>query len=541
MNDPLPQKLQEEIIRLVEGSLHDELTQEESEELSRLVASSPGINQFYQACLWDATNIRTWAGGGLQPNEALAESESPHPVSLPRAAWSVFDWHGHPLRLAYFAAAVLLCVCVGYWGTRFSPPNNSHRDGVVSATPGPIARLVGVDLPDWDGFSPQINTGINAGQKLVLKSGVAELRYNSGAEVVLQGPVEFWVGSQPGSVNSGYLKVGKLVAHCETPESKGFTIRTEKSRVVDLGTRFGVEVQPSGELNVVVLSGVVELLSSESIEDRPADPIRLTANQAATMDGEVGVVSLHDPDNHSHALSIRSLWQSRPRDQTSVSLSAAELVAHWKFDGNAKDSVGVQHGKVSGDVAFSPGRLGQAAAFDGDGDFIVMGADPLPRTDFTLAAWVSMDEISTTEAYIAGTQKSSVAGAFLRVEPNLSLMATVLPNDNVIIEAASSARQCVIGQWAHVAMTVSRVNGLKLYFNGGLVGSSDAGKSHVEAGNFTIARRPDPVQIGGSNCYWSGKIDDVAVWDGALTASELELVMRLGAGRFSELSATKEK
>ncbi|MFG0289725.1 MAG: LamG-like jellyroll fold domain-containing protein [Rhodopirellula sp. JB044] len=537
----MSQKLQEEIIRLVEGSLHDELTQEESEELSRLVASSPDINQFYRACLWDATNIRTWAGGGLQSNEALAESDAVQSVSLPRAVWSVFDWHSHPLRLAYLAAAVLLGVCGGYWGTRFSPRSDADRGNVVSATPGPIARLVGVDLPEWEGFSPQIDTEINAGQKLVLKSGVAELLYNSGAEVVLQGPVEFWVGSQPGSVNSGYLKVGKLVARCETPESKGFTIRTEKSRVVDLGTRFGVEVQPSGELNVVVLTGVVELLSAESIEGRAADPIRLTDNQAATMDGEVGVVSLHDPDSHSHALSMRKLWQSRPRDQTEVALSAADLVAHWTFDGNAKDSVGARHGKVNGDVAFVPGRLGQAAAFDGDGDFIVMTADPLPRTDFTVAAWVLMDAISTTEAYIAGTQKSSEAGAFLRVEPNLTLMAKVLPNENMIIEAASSARKCVVGQWAHVAMTVSRVNGLKLYFNGGLVGSGDAGKSHVEAGNFTIGRRPDPVLVGGSYCYWSGKIDDVAVWDGALTAGELELVMRLGAGRFNELSATKKK
>ncbi|MCG8587308.1 MAG: hypothetical protein MI757_21595, partial [Pirellulales bacterium] len=121
-----------------------------------------------------------------------------------------------------------------------------------------------------------------------------------GAKVVIEGPAEFVVGGKqeaeggkegnrhqgtkaqiegksarssspqssplnphPSSANSGYLSLGRLVARCDSPESKGLSIVTPTARVVDLSTEFAVEVRRDGKTKLHVFEGKVELNSDE--------------------------------------------------------------------------------------------------------------------------------------------------------------------------------------------------------------------------------------------------------------------------------------
>ena len=87
-----------------------------------------------------------------------------------------------------------------------------------------------------------------------------EITYNTGAKVILQGPVTYEV-----EANGGYLAVGKLTGKLEKRgegrETRGeksvlsssfilhpssFVIRTPTATVTDLGTEFGVEVNRDG-------------------------------------------------------------------------------------------------------------------------------------------------------------------------------------------------------------------------------------------------------------------------------------------------------
>ena len=123
-----------------------------------------------------------------------------------------------------------------------------------------------------------------------------EITYDTGAKVILQGPVTYEVES----TNGGYLSIGKLTGKLErkvasaqwlvasTSEIRNqksetsypqslipnasslstihdplFTIKTPTAIVTDLGTEFGVEVHKSGTSEVHVLTGAVDLVARQ--------------------------------------------------------------------------------------------------------------------------------------------------------------------------------------------------------------------------------------------------------------------------------------
>jgi hypothetical protein len=114
---------------------------------------------------------------------------------------------------------------------------------------------------------------IHLGDCLALKSGLLEITYDTGAKVILQGPVNYEVESPAG----GYLSLGKLTAKLEKESEvggqrsesanqkseiishKSFFVRTPTALVTDLGTEFGVAVDESGATQSHVFRGSVRV------------------------------------------------------------------------------------------------------------------------------------------------------------------------------------------------------------------------------------------------------------------------------------------
>ena len=178
--------------------------------------------------------------------------------------------------------------------------------------------------------------GLYVGEKLYLDSGVAEIKFFNGAEVVLEGPAEFEVQGK----KQCRLEFGKLVAIASEKRSKGFIVDTPAARVEDLGTEFGVAVDASGLHRVEVLDGKVEVL-------RFADDavVTLTAGEAvriAQNDPNMVVSKLADLRGHFVRGILVKRFHGRTRlelqDAVSVSLHGTEsdpktAVAQVTFDG----------------------------------------------------------------------------------------------------------------------------------------------------------------------------------------------------------------
>ncbi len=94
-------------------------------------------------------------------------------------------------------------------------------------------------------------------KKYHLISGLAEIEFNDGAKIILEGPSQITFES----ANGAYLDHGKLTA--QVPErAKGFTIVTPISSVVDFGTEFGIEVDSNASVLVHVFKGSVGIRQS---------------------------------------------------------------------------------------------------------------------------------------------------------------------------------------------------------------------------------------------------------------------------------------
>lgn len=102
------------------------------------------------------------------------------------------------------------------------------------------------------------NEPLLTGHTYQLQQGVAKLRMNSGAEVILESPATFELLHH----NSIRLRKGTLAAEVES-EAVGFVVETPSQRVVDLGTRFGVSVDATGTSETHVFQGKVVCAQQE--------------------------------------------------------------------------------------------------------------------------------------------------------------------------------------------------------------------------------------------------------------------------------------
>ena len=83
----------------------------------------------------------------------------------------------------------------------------------------------GLGIRDWgletaanrQSLIPNPQSLVSLGDKYALASGLMEITYDTGAKVILQGPVTYEVESKDG----GYLSVGKLTARLEKKAEGG--------------------------------------------------------------------------------------------------------------------------------------------------------------------------------------------------------------------------------------------------------------------------------------------------------------------------------
>ena len=178
------------------------------------------------------------------------------------ACWVSSDW-----LVAYLIATVIFAIgaVIGSITYVTHPVQVAERLPVVTnnnrTVPQPQKEFVGritgmVDCKWADSSTAAINGAhVPLGRKYVLSSGLMEITYDTGARVILQGPVTYENESNKG----GFLSVGKLTGKVATEAARGLTIRTPTAIVTDLGTEFGVEVDKRGVTTSRVYRGLVRV------------------------------------------------------------------------------------------------------------------------------------------------------------------------------------------------------------------------------------------------------------------------------------------
>ncbi len=210
------------------------------------------------------------------------------------------------------------------------------------------------------------------------------------------------------------------------------------------------------------------------------------------------------------------------------------LVSWWPADGNTNDIIGGMNGTIHGNVTFTqtPAIGSQSFQFDG-GSYIQVPTSPqLEPALITVSAWVKASSVGAFK-YILSKQFGSSDGSYALYTGSsggLYFYVSNGPGTTVLSPNAGSALWN--GGFHHIAGT----------FDGGTVRLFVDG---TEIGNGTPNARlsystpPNDLFIGtfagstSGTLNWPGIIDEVQIFDRALTATEIRNIFLSGTGQCS--------
>ncbi len=200
-------------------------------------------------------------------------------------------------------------------------------------------------------------------------------------------------------------------------------------------------------------------------------------------------------------------------------------VGYWKFDegagGTAADSSG---NGLTGTLANGPswvtGASGSALSFDGVNDYVDLG-NPVPLRltgAMTLSAWVYPTGIINSGRIIAKTGGPGVRGWSLNVE-NFNAFEFSVPDSAIdTSNFVDSVTPVPLNKWVHVVGVYEPGIAMRLYIDGAL------NNSRLTNVPTRVFDPPVNARIGarGDGLYFQGSMDEVRVYNRALTAAEVQ-------------------
>jgi uncharacterized repeat protein (TIGR01451 family) len=212
------------------------------------------------------------------------------------------------------------------------------------------------------------------------------------------------------------------------------------------------------------------------------------------------------------------------------------LIAWWPGEGNANDIAGLHNGTLQTGVSFSPGLVGQALSFDGKDGHVKLSASALTNrfSQLTMEGWVFPLRHGKNSAGSGLTilSKTEIDGFALRVSDGfLQADLRLSAGDK---GQTFSQKQLALNAWSHVAVIYDGAS-VSGYLNGQQLGSSAASGiiRNVVNGGVPLMIGNEPTlpegRVQASGFGWQGRIDEVAVFDRALSQFEIQAIYAAGA------------
>jgi hypothetical protein len=211
----------------------------------------------------------------------------------------------------------------------------------------------------------------------------------------------------------------------------------------------------------------------------------------------------------------------------------AEIIGHWKFDGNFNDSVGTNHGTGNGNVfaGTSNGMLGGAAEFDGSGDSIVIPTPSLSGTTWSLTWWSFTPAGSSNTGYMVASGNPSGFEAIFFRRYGTDVYAGGVTQDTNVSPRISLGEPGPYprGHWHHHAVLHDGETSTAYWYIDGILWE-DTNAANTNETTFTSFDQVIYVgnrKSGGRD--FEGKIDDLRFYNEVLAPERIQSIM-LGEG-----------
>lgn len=199
------------------------------------------------------------------------------------------------------------------------------------------------------------------------------------------------------------------------------------------------------------------------------------------------------------------------------------LVSWWTGDNTTADMAGANSGTLSNGANYAAGEVAAGFNFDGvNGNFQAPTAGlPTGSADRTIELWVRINQQVTTESLFAsyGAPGTQSAAYGLGTESDGRLFASTW--GSAIFGPALQN-----GQWYHVAVT-NVGQSFTLYLNGAQVATGNMPVNTAAGSTFWMGR--DTMTSVGDTRRLDGMVDEVAVYNRALNAAEIQAIYNAGS------------
>ncbi|MCL5281807.1 MAG: hypothetical protein M1376_18065, partial [Planctomycetes bacterium] len=214
-----------------------------------------------------------------------------------------------------------------------------------------------------------------------------------------------------------------------------------------------------------------------------------------------------------------------------IAKSDPSLVGWWKMD-DEKSGVAVDYsgydnyGTLMGGPKFVEGYLGEALSFDGVDDFVNCGNNAsLTNVDsVSVTAWIQTNVVGRDQK-IASDQNGSTGGYKLGVYSSNNMVEFEIrsaANAATLNRTAPGGTALQAGTWYHVVGVYEKGKAIRTYVNGKL----DRELATAEVAGLSTGALMLGREAPAGAYWWNGLMDDVRVYNKALTSEEIQKVMQ---------------
>lgn len=195
-------------------------------------------------------------------------------------------------------------------------------------------------------------------------------------------------------------------------------------------------------------------------------------------------------------------------------INDANLVSYWKMDGNSRDSKGTNHGTDTAMTYGSAyGKFGQGGYFNGSSSQILTGLNPSTTLGqkFSISVWFYSTSVTNYKGIVGGHGGSSQG--IIMQQYSTGIMNAGYGNGSTWVYVSSPISA---NMWNHIVFVVDVPNTIYLYLNGILVSSAAATTNVSHLTTLWIGKDYES-----SDRFFQGNIDDVSIFNRALSAAEV--------------------
>jgi hypothetical protein len=274
--------------------------------------------------------------------------------------------------------------------------------------------------------------------------------------------------------------------------------------------------------NKLILKGRIQKVTYETSYSAKIEGFGM---EATVLDQEYKNI-IRNPEDEDRVQYDNVSAQNIAKELLSSSLNT-ELISYWKLDETsgtiAIDSCGKNNGTFSGTITQGvAGKINTCYNFIGSGQIEANSAATNIGPNISVSCWISPQAITDDDGRIFDlTTIDNLNRIHLTREKgagNQIIYAYVNGN--------STSYNTSVGVWYHVIVTYDGAN-LKLYVNGNLEGTvADSSFVKIVSGIFRIGNNSD----GFYPRRYKGLLDEVGLWNRALTSSEVAELYNSGNG-----------